>query len=145
MHIVDIVPSIPLTTVAEITAANLEYFVSILNAGNYLNTANTYVNDILGVPDVTYFIPNSAAALASVTAMAKNSSAAMLQANFEYHVVTGFVGYSTLLTDGMSLKTAQGSNVVVTVQDDGDMYINAAKIIASNYLVANGVVHVIDK
>lgn len=74
----------------------------------------------------------------------KNSSAADLQANFEYHVVTGFVGYSTLLGDGMMLKTAQGGNLTVRLVD-GDMYINAAKVIESDLIVANGVVHVIDK
>jgi uncharacterized surface protein with fasciclin (FAS1) repeats len=49
-----------------------------------------------------------------------------------------------MLQDGMSLKTVQGGNLSVSVQD-GVMYVNAAKIIASDYLVANGVVHVIDK
>ncbi|KUJ12199.1 FAS1 domain-containing protein [Mollisia scopiformis] len=144
IHIIDTVPSIPVSAVSEITAANLEYFVSILNVGGYLNPANAYVNQILEVPDVTYFIPNSAAALANVTEQVKNTSAAELQSTFEYHVVPGFVGYSTLLTNGMQLKTAEGGNLTVTVQG-GEMYINAAKVVASDYIVANGVVHVIDK
>lgn len=58
--------------------------------------------------------------------------------------MTGYVGYSTLLKDGMQLKTAQGKNMTVTVQD-GEMFVNAAKVTATDYIVANGVVHVIDK
>lgn len=103
-----------------------------------------YVNGILEVPDVTYFIPNSAAALANATALSKNSSSAELQAVFEYHVVPGFVAYSSLLHNGTIFKTRQGDNVTITIQD-GDTYVNAARVIASDYIVANGVVHVIDK
>lgn len=139
-------PQIPLSTVAEITAANLEYFVSILSVGDFLNAANTYVNNLLEIPDVTYFIPNSAEALAALTAIVKSSTTTpqMLQSSFEYHAVNGTVAYSTALQDGMKLKTMQGGSLTITMQD-GDTYINAAKVIASDYLVANGVVHVIDR
>jgi uncharacterized surface protein with fasciclin (FAS1) repeats len=128
----------------EISVAGLEYFISILNTGGYLSAANTYVNGVLELSDVTYFIPNSAAALANATQLAASSSPAQQQALFEYHVIPGFVGYSPLLTNGMQLKTAAGTNVTVTIQD-GDTYINAAKIIAFDYIVANGVFHVLDK
>jgi uncharacterized surface protein with fasciclin (FAS1) repeats len=129
----------------EITAAHLEFFISILNTGGYLNTANAgYVNGVLEVPDVTYFIPNSAGALANATKIFQNSSSEELQALFQYHIVPGFVGYSPLLKDGMALKTAQGENITITIQD-GDMYVNAAKVISTDYIVANGVVHVIDE
>lgn len=127
----------------EVTAAGLEYFVSILNAGGFLNAADTYVNSVLEISDVTFFIPNSAQALANATALAKSSTPAQQQALFEYHVIPGFVAYSPLLTNGMQLKTAQGTNVTVTIQD-GDTYINAAKITSFDYIVANGVVHVLD-
>jgi len=49
-----------------------------------------------------------------------------------------------MLKNGMSLKTQQGTNIQITIQD-GDMYVNAAKVIASDLMVANGVVHVLDK
>lgn len=102
------------------------------------------MNAVIEQTDVTYFIPNSAEALAGATALAQNSSAADLEADFQYYVVPGFVGYSTLLKNGMNLKSQQGADLTVTIQD-GDIYINAAKVIASDLLVANGVVHVIDK
>ncbi|KAL3424180.1 Fasciclin-like arabinogalactan protein-like protein 7 [Phlyctema vagabunda] len=143
IHIINSFPSIPVAAVSEIAAAGLEYFVSILNTAGYLSATNAYVDEILAVKDVTYFIPNSVAALDNTTALAKNSTPAELQAMFQYHVVPGFVGYSTLLENGMVLQTAQGSNVTITSRD-GQLYVNAAKITASDYLVANGVVHVID-
>jgi uncharacterized surface protein with fasciclin (FAS1) repeats len=136
--------SVPLTTVLEITAAGLEYFVSILNNGGYLNTANTYVNNVLSLPDVTFFVPNSAIALADATKLFQTGTPADQQALFEYHIVPNFIGYSPLLQNGMSLKTQQGTNVTITVQD-GDTYVNAAKVIAFDYIVANGVVHVLDE
>ncbi|TAQ85349.1 hypothetical protein B7494_g6316 [Chlorociboria aeruginascens] len=143
IHIVNEVLSIPLATVTEITAARFEFLISILNLGGFLNTNAVYVNEVLELPDVTYFLPNTAEALGNFTNIARNSSATALQAAFQYHIVPDFVGYSSLLTNGLSLKTAQGSNVTVTIQD-GDMFINSAKVIASDYLVANGVVHVLD-
>jgi uncharacterized surface protein with fasciclin (FAS1) repeats len=136
--------AIPVAAVLEITNAQLEYFISILNTAGYLSASATYVNEVLTVPDVTFFIPNSAAALANATQLSQNSSAQDMEALFQYHVVPGFVGYSTRLKDGMSLKTAEGSNLTVTIQD-GDTYINAAKVIESDLIIANGVMHVLDE
>lgn len=122
----------------------MQYFVEILNQGGFLNSANSYVNKVLEIPDVTLFIPNSQQAVSLGNGLLKNTSSEDLQALFEYHVLQGFVGYSSLLKDGMSMKTAQGENLTITIRD-GDTYVNAAKIITSDYIVANGVVHVIDK
>jgi uncharacterized surface protein with fasciclin (FAS1) repeats len=136
---------LPIPAVLEITAAHLEYFISILSLGGYLNSENVgYVNGVLEIPDVTFFIPNSKEALANATELISNSTAEELQALFQYHVVPGFVGYSPLLKDGMLLKTAQGEDVNITIQDD-DLYVNAAKVIATDYIVANGVVHVLEE
>jgi uncharacterized surface protein with fasciclin (FAS1) repeats len=146
VRVIEQVLTIPLTTVLELTAANLEFFTSILNVAGYLSTANAgYVNGILEVPDVTYFIPNSAAALANASAIVKsNGSSENLQALFQYHIVPNYLGYSNLLTNGTSLRTAEGENLTITIQG-GDMFVNAAKITTTDLLVANGVVHVIDR
>lgn len=123
----------------------MEYFISILNIGGYLNSSNSgYVNGILELPDVTYFIPNSQAALANATTVLANSTAEERQAIFQYHIVPNFVGYSPLLKNGMLLKTAQGDDVNITKQGD-QLYVNAAKVIATDSIVANGVVHVIEE
>ncbi|TVY42169.1 Fasciclin-like arabinogalactan protein [Lachnellula subtilissima] len=144
VHIMDEVLSVPVPAVSQFTASGLEYFISILNNEGYLNTDNVgYVDAVLAQPNITYLIPNSAAALANATALAANVSSDEMKAVFEYHIVPGVVAYSTALTNGTSLKTAQGGNVTITVQD-GDVYVNSAKVIASDYIVANGVVHVLD-
>ncbi|CZT52150.1 uncharacterized protein RSE6_13412 [Rhynchosporium secalis] len=144
VHIIDKVLSIPDPAVLQISAAKMEYFVSILSTAGYLNTEKAdYVDGIMRLPDVTYFIPNSAAALADATLKAGNSTAEELKAVFQYHVVPGFLGYSNVLKDGMSLQTQEGKNLTVTMQD-GEIFVNSAKVVASDYVVANGVVHVID-
>ncbi|KAH7370198.1 FAS1 domain-containing protein [Rhexocercosporidium sp. MPI-PUGE-AT-0058] len=145
VHIIDKFLSIPIQAVLQISAARMQYFVSILNTAGYLNVQNAeYVDGIMRVPDVTYFIPNSAAALGNATLQAANSTAAEMKAVFQYHVVPGVIGYSSTLKDGMRLKTQEGSSLTITIQD-GDIYVNSAKVIASDYIVANGVIHVIDE
>jgi uncharacterized surface protein with fasciclin (FAS1) repeats len=62
----------------------------------------------------------------------------------EYSCVSGMVVYSPLLTNGKTFKTVQGSDVTITVQN-GSTYVNAAKISVPDYLVSNGVLHVLDK
>lgn len=129
---------------SEITIAPLEYFVSILTTGGYLDAADAdYVNQANELPDVTFFIPNSPEALASFTALSANATFADREALYQYHFVPSFLGYSPLLKDGMNLRTAQGSNITITVQDN-KTYVNAVQIIAFDYIVGNGVVHVID-
>jgi len=62
----------------------------------------------------------------------------------EYHGIQGTVAYSPMLTDGKTFKTVQGGEVTVTVLN-GSVYVNAAKIIDPDYLISNGVLHVIDR
>ncbi len=54
------------------------------------------------------------------------------------------VRYSTDLTNGTQFQTLQGKNVAITVDGDGTIYVNAAKIIDPDYLWAKGVVHLIE-
>lgn len=89
-------------------------------------------------------MPNSVTALPNFTSFAKTANASALQAFYEYHLVPGWVAYSSSLRNGMKLKTVQGSNITITVQD-GEIFANAARVIATGYLVSNGVVHVLDK
>lgn len=51
----DSVLEIPISAVDEISEIPLEYFVSMLNKGDYLISSGAdYVQEILNVPDVTY-------------------------------------------------------------------------------------------
>jgi hypothetical protein len=50
---------------------------------------------------------------------------------------------SASLSDGQEIKTVQGQNITVTINDDG-VFINNAKVTVVDLEAANGVVHVID-
>jgi uncharacterized surface protein with fasciclin (FAS1) repeats len=102
------------------------------------------IGPIIFKPDVTLFIPNTQNALEDATNLSKNASQAGVVATLEYHVVPNFLGYFPVLTDGMVLKTAQGSNLYITVNGNAT-FVNAARITASNYLTDNGVFHVLDR
>jgi hypothetical protein len=92
--------------------------------------------------DVTIFAPSNAAFQAIGSAVGSLSTA-QLASILEYHVINGTVGYSSLLTNE-TIKTVQGGSVTITIED-GSVFVNSAKVIVPNVLVANGVVHVIDK
>jgi len=119
--------------------------VSILTRGGYLERAtNAYVHEILDATDVTYFIPNTAAALSNFTAVSTNWKEDDFKQGFQYHVIPKYVGYSDNLMNNTVLTTYQGMNLTVYT-NGGDTYVNGAKVIATNLFVANGVVHVIDQ
>jgi PGF-CTERM protein len=59
-----------------------------------------------------------------------------------YHVVPGRV-LSSDLADGMELRTVEGGNLRVTV-DNGSIMINGANVVRPNINASNGVIHAID-
>lgn len=91
---------------------------------------------------MTIFAPSNAAFQAIGSAL-PNLTTDQLTSILTYHVVQGTVGYSSLLRN-TTLKTVGGGNVTITVQG-GSVFVNSAKVIVPDVLVANGVVHVIDK
>lgn len=90
------------------------------------------------------FAPNTAAALAAFTSLRKNASQAELGSIFGYHVVPNVLGYSANLRDGLVLKTQEGTNLHITVRGN-NTFVNSAKIIASDFLTSNGVLHTLDR
>ena len=108
---------------------------SALNATNLISTVN-------GLKDVTIFAPSNAA-FGAIGSALPGLSTSQLTSILTYHVVVGTVGYSSLLSN-TTLTTVNGGNVTITVED-GSVFVNSAKVIIPNILVANGVVHVIDK
>lgn len=119
--------------------------VAILNAGGYLSPTDTnLVNNVLYKPNMTFFAPNTQGALDAFNAIAPSMSQEELAATFNYHAVPDFLGYSSQLTSGMQLRTVEGTNITITIQGN-TTFVNSAKIIVSDYLVANGVVHLIDR
>lgn len=91
-------------------------------------------------PEITCFIPNNDAfAMPGSTSNYSSIKSLLLG-----HVIPNFVGYLPSLTIGTTYTSQGGSNFTVTV-NDGDYYINNAKIILANVIVENGVAHVIDQ
>lgn len=145
IHIIDRALAIPAQTESAITTAQLSFFVSILTRGGYLNrTKNQYVHELLDAADVTYFIPNTEVALSKFNDNAKVWSEEDLKKNLQYHVVPKYVGYSNSFQNGTSLKTVEGTSLTITTHGE-DVYVNSAKVIATDILVSNGVIHVIDR
>ncbi len=93
---------------------------------------------------MTYFVPNTAGALAMFKSMSSALTQQQREGMLEYHVVTGFVGVSSHLTDKEVIRTVHGSNLTVFVGPDGSKFVNNVKIIATDYLINNGVLHIID-
>ncbi|PSN66790.1 Fasciclin-domain-containing protein [Corynespora cassiicola Philippines] len=138
IHVVDAVLTLPLDVLETASAANLTSLRGAVNATDLVSV----VND---TPDLTIFAPNNEAfnAIGSALSELSNNTEA-LASILAYHVINGTVGYSSGLENGTSLQTANGANLTITISDDGDVFVNAARVVTPNVLVANGVVHIID-
>lgn len=71
-------------------------------------------------------------------------SADNLTALFNYHLTPNTVLYSPDFVNGSVIRTHQGDNLTIT-KLGSDVYVNSAKILETDYLVANGVVHTLDR
>jgi uncharacterized surface protein with fasciclin (FAS1) repeats len=136
VHIIDNVLLIPQNVTETATQLNLT-----AAAGAIANASLD--EDVDYLEDVTIFVPNNEA-FAAIGSALPNLTTEELTAILTYHVVNGTVSYSDLLENGTQLTTLQGNNVTVTVEDDDDVFINGAKVLIPDVLVANGVIHVID-
>lgn len=90
--------------------------------------------------DSTFFAANNAT-LAQQSQSGVDASVILKYA--EYAVIPGKVLYSTGLTNG-SFGTFTDRNLTITKFNEST-YVNDAKIIWSDLLVSNGVLHVVDK
>ena len=107
--------------------------------------------DTLASADATYtvFVPRNSA----FTALADANPAALdfllgdpkgaLTDVLLYHVVAGKVMASDL-TNGETLTTLQGDELTVKIKDNGDVFINGAKVVTADVPAKNGVIHVIN-
>lgn len=91
--------------------------------------------------DITIFAPSNMAFEAVGSALKKLSTKA-LTSILEYHVINGTVAYSSDLGNA-SVKSAAGMDLNITVID-GAIFVNAARVINSDILLDNGVLHIID-
>jgi uncharacterized surface protein with fasciclin (FAS1) repeats len=137
VHVVDRVLTLPVSVLETASAANLTSFRGAVNVTDLIDTVEN-------TPDLTIFAPNNAA-IRSVYGALEGLKEQDLQNILAYHVVNGSSpGYSSTLENGTTLQTAFGRNLTITIEN-GTYFVNAARVITPNILVANGVIHIIDK
>jgi len=145
IHVINRVLSIPTTLTAAISDLNLPLFATILNVGGFVDQdSSAVVKKVVMSSDLTFFSPNTKDALDVMKAQVKTNTKEQQEALFGYHCVPGVL-YSNELKDGMQLPTlVPGKNLTVSIFG-GQIYIDGAKILVSDNLIANGVLHTIDK
>lgn len=134
IHIINRVLSIPPTINATLRAANLTALVGAVQFANL--TA-----PLAALSNVTIFAPTNEA-FNAIGSLAPNLTAQVVAPLLQYHVIPNTLGYSSVLQNG-TLTTANGQTLTITIIN-GTVFVNSAKVVTPNVLVANGVVHVID-
>jgi uncharacterized surface protein with fasciclin (FAS1) repeats len=112
--------------------------IGALNATGLTETLN-------GSGPYTVFAPTDTAFAAMNQTLLNNLTQdnASLAKVLQYHVVPGKI-MSSQLTNNMTVKTLEGSDLVIIVNQTG-AYVNGAKIVTADVEGSNGVIHVIDK
>ena len=132
--------TLELETVVATAAGNADFstLVAAVKAAGLVDTLN-------GAGPFTIFAPTNAAFAklpkGTVEELLKPENKAKLTAVLTYHVVAGKVLAADVET-GM-VKTVQGGELDVKVADGG-VTVNGAKVVKTDIIGSNGVIHVID-
>ncbi|WP_353484342.1 fasciclin domain-containing protein [Haliscomenobacter sp.] len=150
IHVIDAVlfpPSVNIVGLASANA-NLTYLVAaVTRAGSGV------VGALTAAGPITVFAPTNAAFIAAgfpTIASIQAATPATLANILTYHVVAARA-FSTNLTNGAELTTAQGGKVKVTISGNAVSVLgkgngtSASNVTIANLLATNGVVHVIDR
>jgi len=136
-------------TIAQLAAETpeLSTLVSLVDAAG--------LSDVLNSPDVefTVFAPtnDAFAALPGFVVDYLTSDVELLTRVLTYHVIAGSVTsdmVSPMMADSMEMTAVgadlMGSQLTITVAEDGTIWVDNAKVIITDIVASNGVVHVID-
>ncbi|KAL2172951.1 FAS1 domain-containing protein [Thermothelomyces heterothallicus CBS 202.75] len=134
VHIIDSVLSIPGNLTDTLMAGGLTAAVGALRRAG----AEASIN---AAADVTVFVPNNDA-FNAIGSLVSSMTLEQLTTVLNYHVIQGKVLYSELISGG-SETTVEGAGVNFRVQN-GALFVNSARVVTSDILVANGVVHIVD-
>ena len=115
--------------------AGLSAAAGALSESNLIDTVD-------GAKDLTIFAPDNAA-FQSIGSALTNLTTEELAKIVEYHIVNGTVGYSSTLTNDTKLTAMNGETLTISATN-GSIFVNSAKVITPDILVANGVLHIID-
>ncbi|QDS77538.1 hypothetical protein FKW77_000967 [Venturia effusa] len=130
VHIIDSILTLPVDQLETAKRTGLTNYVDLV-------ASLPRDPDNQGSRDITIFAPNGTVPYTS------NHTAEALFSIEAYHVLMGAF-FSSDLLDRKVLTTSNGASVTVTVQD-GDTYVNDAKIVSFDYLISAGVMHVLDR
>jgi uncharacterized surface protein with fasciclin (FAS1) repeats len=154
VHIIDTVLTLPATAAETALDTGLTSLVgSVIRANGAQN--------LQLLTDITIFAPTNQA-FSAIGSIANSASVQTLASVLEYHVILG-AGMTTAISpfnsnpnqplvhfspellqnNQVSFQTVNGANLTIRKQN-GALFVNQARIIVSDILVANGVVHVID-
>ncbi|RMZ77291.1 hypothetical protein DV737_g4463, partial [Chaetothyriales sp. CBS 132003] len=150
IHSISNILTVPVSFPATAMVAGLEYLVALLSKGRWLNPHDPALTAVETLSDLTVFAPNSPEFGASYTGW-NGLNESDLWSIFEYSIVQKHpVAYSTstVLSNNAKLPTLlwPSEKLSVTITQLGtDLYVDAAKIIARDYICSNGVMQVIDQ
>lgn len=136
VHIIDKVLTVPLNVSSSAATAGLSAVVGALQAEKLTQTVDELKN-------ATIFAPENSAFQAIGSALG-NFTTGQLTAILECHVLNGTLAYSTDLKNDTQYIAVDGRNLTVRIEN-GSIFVDSARVVTPNLLVANGVVHVIDK
>ena len=134
MHVIDSVLTIPLNATSTALSADLGALVGGLISTNLISTIGS-------AADVTIFAPSNQAFVAAGSRL-RDLNQLQLLGVLEYHVINGSVLYSSSIVSGQ-IETLYGSQLNVSVSG-GAIFVNEARVINPDILIAGGVMHVID-
>ena len=111
-------------------------------------TAAGLVETLSGTDEFTVFAPTdeafAAVPKATLDKLLAPAGKQDLVGILTYHAVPGTV-MAADLSDGQMVTTVNGAQVKVTIMEDGTVMVGDAKVIKTDIMASNGVVHIIDK
>ncbi|KAL6711173.1 hypothetical protein ACN47E_005704 [Coniothyrium glycines] len=137
IHVVDRLLTLPEDAASTLLAANLTSLRGALVNATLVDTVNN-------TPNLTIFAPTNEA-FRNIGSALPNLTAEQITDVLTYHVVAQgpSIGYSSTLSNGSTLTTVNGEELTIIVGESG-IFVNNAKVVIADVLIANGVVHVID-
>ncbi len=135
LHIIDSVLSIPGTVTDTLISGGLTAAAGALRRADIETPLNL-------ASDVTVFAPTNDA-FNAIGSTVNGMTLEQLTNVLNYHVIPGKVLYSQLMAMPGSATTQEGGNLNFRT-NEGQLFVNGAKVLAADVLVGNGVVHVVD-
>lgn len=139
IHVINPVLALPAPIGETLSAANRQSLIGAVQATDLLPTLES-------TGDLT-LLARTNQGFQNIWSATGDRSTEQLTEILLYHAVSG-VNYLNTLEDGEVLETVQGGTLTVTVREvEGEAvtFVNGVRVVNSNYPVANGVVHGIDK